>query len=68
MSVVIGATLGTPPFKPEKNLFFSGLKFGVPIDGRPVSLSNWLRITYFIFRGILVGSMIVIVSWAIGRE
>ena len=56
----MGGTLAQIFFKPEKNLEFFRLKI-CAIDAVPGKLVN--NLVYF--RGILVGSMIVIVSWAI---
>ena len=60
----MGGTMGSFFFKPEKNLEFFRLK-NDPIDAYPGKL-EWLAVNNLVyFRGILVGSMIVIVSWAI---
>ena len=58
-------TLAPAIFKPEKNLVFFQDKIAGAIDAVPGKL-EWLAVNNLVyFRGILVGPMIVIVSWAI---
>ena len=58
-----GRQSGTNFFKPEKNLEFFRLKICAR-DAVPGKL-EWLAVNNLVyFRGILVGPMIVIVSWS----
>ena len=61
----MGVTMA-PFFKPEKNLEFFRLKNGA-IDDYSGKLEGPAVNNLVYFREILVGPMIVIVSWAIGE-
>ena len=64
-AVVMGGTMGTGTFKPEKNLVFFRLKSPGPHRCHPGKL-EWLAVNNLVyFRGILVGPMIVIVFWTV---